>query len=287
MSENSKNRYIPDFITFTRELENYKWYKPILTFIVSLIIYLISLILIVYVSVKISGVNINIIESSGYESLNSYSIEGIIQVFSLVLLIPSVYIGSKITRDRSFKTYLTSRVKWNWGALLKIFLISAIIVLIVCLLGLSGNFHFNNHFTIITLIITLILVPLQCFSEELVFRGFFMQTFGSWFKIPIVAIILQSVIFMLLHPYNLLGQISILISGIIWGIIAWKTNGLETTTAIHSANNLIIFLFGGFGLLRIESNVTLIATALDIIMLLVIGLVVLYLIKRFNWFDEA
>ena len=56
-----------------------------------------------------------------------------------------------------------------------------------------------------------------------------MQTFGSWFKIPILAIILQAVIFAAVHGYNSLGIIAVFISGIVFGFFTWKTNGIEVS----------------------------------------------------------
>ena len=53
----------------------------------------------------------------------------------------------------------------------------------------------TNHFSVLFLIITLIMVPLQCIAEEYAFRGLFMQSLGSWFNIPILAIVSLSISF--------------------------------------------------------------------------------------------
>ena len=80
-------------------------------------------------------------------------------------------------------------------------------------------------------------------SPFFVFRGFLMQTFGSWFRIPIIAIIIQALVFTSLHQYDIVGLTSILISGLLFGLIAWYTRGLEISTALHTANNLAAFLY--------------------------------------------
>ena len=48
--------------------------------------------------------------------------------------------------------------------------------------------------TLVTFILLVILTPFQCFAEELVFRGLMTQTIGSWFRIPILAIVIPAVI---------------------------------------------------------------------------------------------
>ena len=58
------------------------------------------------------------------------------------------------------------------------------------------------------------------------FRGILMQT-GSWFKIPILSIIIQAIIFAFSHRYNSLRFFEMLVNGFMWGFFTLKTNGLE------------------------------------------------------------
>ena len=52
----------------------------------------------------------------------------------------------------------------------------------------------KGQVSLMAMILALILIPAQSIAEEYVFRGFFMQTFGSWFKNPYLAIIIQAII---------------------------------------------------------------------------------------------
>ena len=76
-------------------------------------------------------------------------------------------------------------------------------------------------FTLVGFAVVTILGPLQCIAEEYAFRGLLMQTLGSWFRLPIIAVIIQAVVFAVMHPYNTIGQIGILSSGLVlwegWG----------------------------------------------------------------------
>ena len=109
-----------------------------------------------------------------------------------------------------------------------------------------------------------ILVPLQCCAEEYVFRGLVMQAFGSWIKLPVIAIILQSLVFAATHPYNIVGVISVALMGTALGVCAYITNGLEASCAAHIVNNMITFLFTGFGFGAVKTDVDVISTVVVI-----------------------
>lgn len=102
----------------------------------------------------------------------------------------------------------------------------------------------------------------------------------------LLAIILQAVIFAAVHGYNSLGIIAVFISGIVFGFFTWKTNGIEVSSAIHTANNLSICLFVMFGLhstsSTVELNDTIISVAFEIILLIIMY----YVGKKTDWFGE-
>ena len=63
---------ISDYITFPRTFEKYRWYKPILVFIIGAIIYLILNLLLIAVFYAIYGENIMVqLLHGGYEVMNS------------------------------------------------------------------------------------------------------------------------------------------------------------------------------------------------------------------------
>jgi len=202
-------------------------------------------------------------------------------------MIPSVYIATKIVKDRPFSSYASSRGGWNFKLYFKAFIIPFILFLVfelveTAITGQTGTYHFSITF----LIISLILVPLQCIAEEYVYRGLIMQTFGSWFSIPILAVILQSVIFALSHGYNSLGNVEIFISGLIMGFLAWKTNGIEVSSAFHTANNLSLSLLIMFGLQSAQTNVTLPDFIEVTIFEIILCLIMYYVGKKTDWFGE-
>jgi membrane protease YdiL (CAAX protease family) len=98
----------------------------------------------------------------------------------------------------------------------------------------------------ILVVISFLFLPIQTSMEELLFRGYLMQGFGTWFKKSFVALLLTSVIFGLLHGLNpeveKLGWISMVYyigTGLVLGIFTLMDEGTELALGFHAANNII------------------------------------------------
>ena len=266
--------YETDFTTYGLTFENYKWYKPLLIAILTTVFYLIF-----------SGVIIGLFMATGLYPSNDMTILMILTVLSVIIFIPSLYISIKIVRDRALSTYLTQNAKWNWSIYIKTFAITLVIYLIVSVItALIEKKPINNTLTIITFLTVLILTPIQCFAEELLCRGFFMQAFGSWFKIPVVAIILQAIVFSILHVNFSLAFYYFLIIGFTLGVITWYSKGLETSSAIHAVNNLSSFVLAGLGLGSSSGAMGIYDLIYSIIVIFVTLIAIVAIEKKFKWF---
>ncbi|WP_458405416.1 CPBP family intramembrane glutamic endopeptidase [Methanobrevibacter sp.] len=281
------NESAPDYITYGRTFENYRWYKPILTILLTTILFILFNAILFAIGYFAYGESFLLQSMGTYESLNTINFATISSYLSLALALPSIYIASRIVRDRPFSSYSSSRGGWNWKMYFKC-LIPAIIIFTLATIAIiisSGDVTINNQFTIVSFIACLIVVPLQCIGEEHLFRGLLMQSIGSWVKIPVVAIIIQSVIFGMMHAYNSIGVVSIIISGLLYGWIAWKTNGIESSSALHTVNNVYVVMLAGFGLQQTSSTVTPENFILDIIIQITSVMLVYYIGKRYGWFE--
>ena len=286
MSEN--NYKIPDYITFGKTFEKYKWYKPILVFVIGLIIYvLLQLVMIIFFSGVYGNNTVERILSGGYDVIDTSDAGFYVSYISVILFAPTLYIVSRIVKDRPFSSYSTSRGGWNWKIYFKCLIIPFIIYLIVMIGTILSNGKIQNTtITILPLIMGLILIPLQCIAEEHLFRGLIMQTLGSWFNIPILAIIVQSIIFAMVHPYNIVGVIDIVISGLVFGFLAWKTNGLESASALHTINNLMGFYTVALGFDILQSNITNKDFIISIVCALISAILIYYIGTKYEWFNE-
>jgi len=142
------------------------------------------------------------------------------------------------------------KIRWNryffsfsiWGSL--------IIVLTVGSYFLSPEtlelkFDFTK-FSLL-LIVSIIFIPIQTATEELLFRGYLMQGFGIAFKNGILPLIITSVLFGLMHGTNpevkthglLVMMPYYILFGAFLGILTLLDEGSELAMGIHCANNLI------------------------------------------------
>ena len=278
---------IYDYITYPKTFENYRWYKPILVFIVSSIIMLIlgglavgAFYLIVGQESIISAFN------GGYGTLNS-PLGILLTDLILIMIIPSLYFGSRIVKDRPFSSYSSSRGGWNYKLYFKALVIPLILYIIFeVITSIINGPKGTSNVSITFILVLLIFVPLQSIAEEYLFRGLIMQTLESWFKIPVLAIVLQAVIFALGHGYNSIGLVEMLFMGLVYGFFAWKTNGIEVSSALHTANNLSFGLFVMLGLDLSTSSPELTSVIISCAFIIILTLIMYYVGKKTEGFGE-
>ena len=280
----SINDKISDYITFPRTFENYAWYKPIIVFIIA------TIILVIFQGVVFLGITLvfglDVLRTMSGNGLNS-ALSIIITDLVIFMFVPGLYVASKIVKDRPFSSYSSSRGGWNFKLYFKALIIPLILYIIfqfidVAVNGAKGTYQVS----ILFLIVLFISIPLQSIAEEFMFRGILMQTLGSWFKIPLLAIIIQAIIFAFAHGYNSFGFFEILVNGLMWGFFTWKTNGLEVGCAIHTANNFSVGLFIMLGLLTSTSSPQLSSVAMNFVLQIILFVVMYYVGKKTDWFGE-
>ena len=262
-----------EFTTFPTTLETYAWYKPFLIIIIAVIIdFVIS-----FAALKITGAN-----------PTASKIEQIIYAaITMIALIPGIYIGFKLVYKIPFSTQIAPVRKWNWSIYIKVYIITLIVYGALQLIPMltSGMPSITNT-SITVLILCLILPIFQGFAEEYLCRGLLMQTFGSWFKIPIVAIVLQAAIFSILHPYEILAAIGVFCVGFLYGLITWYGQGLESASAMHAVNNTFSFLALGLGLQQTVSSNSAFDFVMNLVFLIIPIIIIFALDKKFNLFGE-
>lgn len=284
----SINDKISDYITFPRTFESYAWYKPIIVFILANIVMFIIGGLMLIVGSLIFGFDfVKITFGSGIEGLNS-AIPIIFSDLFIFMFVPGLYFASKIVKDRPFSSYASSRGGWNFKLYLKALIIPVILYLIYqgIEIAINGSNGGTYQVSILFLIVLFISVPLQSTAEEFMFRGILLQTLGSWFKIPVLAIVIQAIIFGLAHGYNSFGLFETVVMGLICGFFAWKTDGIEVSSAIHTANNFCVGFFIMLGLHTSTSSPE-ITSVLPVIVFEILLCVLLYYVgKKTSWFGE-
>lgn len=168
-------------------------------------------------------------------------------IFGLIFL----FLGVKYIHKRNIITVITSRKKIDWSRVVFAFLVWAVIGLITFFIDYFVSptdyvFNFQPLQFSLLVIISFLFLPLQTSMEEVLFRGYLMQGFGTWFKNSFMALVLTSVIFGLLHGANpeveKLGWIVMIYyigTGLLLGIFTLMDEGIELSLGFHAANNII------------------------------------------------
>lgn len=175
----------------------------------------------------------------------------VLMIFSFFAGLLFLFLGIKYIHKRKVITVITSRAKIDWKRVLFAFSVWAIIGVVTFTIDyfISPEDYVWNFklvpFTILVLI-SFLLLPLQTSMEEVLFRGYLMQGFGTWFKNGFIALIITSVIFGLLHGANpeveKLGWIIMVYyigTGLLLGIFTIMDEGIELSLGFHAANNMI------------------------------------------------
>ena len=178
-------------------------------------------------------------------------------LITIIPVIPAIFIARLITNFKPLGLIhsIAGRMRWSY---LSVFLGFGFLIFGLYNVGnlvLDGSLTtqnsvhpLNSGMFWLYIVLILLIVPFQCYAEELLFRGYLMQTVGRWLKNPAWAIIIPAPIFMVLHGYGLWGLLSVLTMALIAGFLCWYTGGLEAGIGLHIANNVSIFIFGLLGL---------------------------------------
>ena len=212
---------------------------------------------------------------------------------SIIPVIPAIFIARLITNFKPLGLIhsIAGRMRWSY---LGVFLGFGFLIFGLYYVGFAtldgslttqNSVHpLNSGMFWLYIVLILLIVPFQCYAEELLFRGYLMQTVGRWLKNPVWAIIIPAPIFMVLHGYGLWGLLSVLTMALIAGFLCWYTGGLEAGIGLHIANNISGIILGLLGLADpFDANHE--AQALDFVQALILqlafaGLVYMYTYRQ-------
>ncbi|RKR76225.1 CPBP family intramembrane glutamic endopeptidase [Frondihabitans australicus] len=242
-----------------RALPRYRWWKPILAVLIGYSMYFAASL------VWQEGV-LTVVQAVGGASARAQLVKAVTQdqqnasqplvllftLGSLATMLPSVILAVRLVGlgTAGQLTSVVGRLRWRWMA-------SCVVPALVYMgltLGLGyvvpvswqGGASANGALVpvssvVVSLVIIVLLVPLQAAGEEFAFRGLGLQAFGSWFRWPVVGIVVPTVGFAFAHSYNIWGRIDVAALGVSFAYLTWRTGGLEAGIVAHVVNNVVVF----------------------------------------------
>ncbi|WP_427450738.1 CPBP family intramembrane glutamic endopeptidase [Litorimonas sp. WD9-15] len=165
-----------------------------------------------------------------------------------------LYLMQKVIHQRSVMSLHNALSKIRWGWIFEGFVLSWLVIGTFMFLGSKlGLFeirlNFNAQVFFSFALASLIFIPLQAGTEEIVFRGYFNQALTHLTRNKWVAFILTSIAFMAMHLSNpealegaAAGTLPIVMSGYFFFgfamcLLVWLDDGIETAIGVHAGNN--------------------------------------------------
>ncbi len=185
--------------------------------------------------------------------------------FTIYLMLAGLFISIKFIHYRTFTSIITTKRKMQWSRFWIGFLVYGGLIAVGCVIDYiispeTYSFSFDASKFWIALPFILIMTPIQSATEEFIFRGYVIQSFGLKIKNGMLLSAISGFMFTLPHLMNpevtasskegiistLCMILNYFVVGMILAMITIKTNSLEAAIGAHAVNNLIGFLIVGY-----------------------------------------
>lgn len=275
-----------EFTTYPRRFDAYRWFKPLLVGLAFAVLYVVANVLVGLLTKALFGTTVS---STGYDDMDFYSAAGAFANGAAVAVyVPCMILAALIVRDRPVSSYFSSMGGWRWKVFLRTLAVAFVILGIPTIVSYLVHGRVGDvRFTLAGFLLLTLLAPLQGVGEELVCRGFITQTVSSWFMLPIAGILAQTVIFTVVHPYNLVGMVEIAVSALLYALVCVVTKGVEAPSALHIVNNMTEIYMTGLGFGMITAEQTFPGVALNLALKLLFCVCIIYADRELHWFDDV
>ena len=256
---------------------NSRWWSWLITFVITVAIWIIAQTILLGVVIGINSVinpelsqelmtlvQTNPSDSEEQTQLMMQMVAANPFTFALFLLsfpaaLAGLYIGQKFIHKRTLTSLHTAAQRFNYARAFQAFFVMwailAIATVIAKLFGAPINYVFDSKRFWGFFIVSLIFIPMQSATEEIVFRGYFNQALGHWISNKWIVFTLTSLVFMALHLSNpealkgaREGVLPIVMSGYFFFgfaacLLVMIDDGLESAIGLHAANNTFAAIF--------------------------------------------
>jgi len=179
--------------------------------------------------------------------------------FSIFMMLAGLAVTVTLIHRRPLRSLVTPAARVDWrragrGAL--VWAAVATVIVVVEHLLFPGRYYlsFDPERLLPFLAAVLVLTPIQCVTEELVFRGYAMQGLGLLTRRPLLIAVASSLIFTLPHLLNpevhlhgtLIMAANYFVIGMLLATITLRDGRLELAIGLHSANNVFLALIANY-----------------------------------------
>lgn len=178
----------------------------------------------------------------------------VLSLFSFVCAFVGLYVVVEKLHHQKFITIITSRTNVDWKRVFLSFGVWSIVSIIAFFITFLIDsdtiiWQFKPLPFFLLFCITIVLMPIQTTTEELVFRGYLMQGFYNLVQNKWFPLLMTSIIFGTMHIFNpeveKMGYLILVYyigTGLFLGIITLMDEGTELALGFHAANNMVASL---------------------------------------------
>jgi hypothetical protein len=275
-----------------------RWWRPLLAVLLAAVIYLVLSALAVLPVILAAA-------AAGVDSPASWTLREIVDIenlgpagflyvnLSLIALIPtaglSIWISHRIRPG--FLSSVVGRIRWRWLLRCAVVAVPIWVVYAGVSVALDPTAGPRPAQWALLLVIVVLLTPLQAAGEEYFFRGWIMQNVGSWFRHPVVGLVVglvvSTAVFAAAHGSPDVWVVADLsFFALTAGILTWRTGGLEAGIVVHAVNNVstffVVILHGGWqdAFVRADTTSTFSSFAVSLLVHAVVLTLLLWQAKR-------
>ena len=254
-----------------------KWWSWLCVFIITVVIWIIAQTVLIGIVIAISANQAPEMFAEFTQALNSTpqdsaemtrvinAMMGISPITMALFLLTfpaalvGLYFGQKLIHSRPLRSLHTAFKRFHWARALQSFVVMwgilAVATLIAKALGAPVNYIFDPARFWGFFIVSMLFIPLQSATEEIVFRGYFNQALGNYISNKWIVFFITSLAFMALHLSNPeaadgseKGLLPVVMSGyFLFGfaccILVLIDDGLESAIGLHAGNNTFAAIF--------------------------------------------
>lgn len=178
----------------------------------------------------------------------------VLSLFSFVCAFVGLYVVVEKLHHQKFITIITSRTNVDWKRVFLSFGVWSIVSITAFFITYLIDsdtiiWQFKPLPFFLLFCITIVLMPIQTTTEELVFRGYLMQGFYNLAQNKWFPLLMTSIIFGTMHIFNpeveKMGYLILVYyigTGLFLGIITLMDEGTELALGFHAANNMVASL---------------------------------------------
>ena len=174
---------------------------------------------------------------------------------SILMLLPGVVFVVTVIHRRSWRTLVTPYAQLDWRRMVqgaRVWIALALVFSLIEHLMYPGRYVWSLDLQrwLPFALAALLLTPLQCAAEELVFRGYVLQGLGRRLRHPLALAVLAGVIFTVPHLYNpevaayglAIMAANYFAMGLFLASVTLRDGRLELAIGAHAGNNLLLAL---------------------------------------------